>query len=106
MLIAWSSISRPKVKTVARTTIFKKKEWELNQFFKEIWTAKLPWAIGIMGCDGKHSMVCCKICNEIDEREKLMVPKFDGLQKHVGWPKCKVTCLGCAMGQYFMSVDS
>jgi hypothetical protein len=29
-------------------------------------------------------MVCCKICSEIDGREKLMVPKFDNLQKHVG----------------------
>jgi hypothetical protein len=29
-------------------------------------------------------MVCCNICGEIDGREKLMVPKFDSLQKHVG----------------------
>jgi hypothetical protein len=51
-------------------------------------------------------MVCCKICNEIDGREMLMVPKFDSLQKHVGWQKCKVAYLGCAMGQYFMLVDT
>ncbi len=30
-----------------------------------------------MGCNGKLNMVCCKICNEIDGREKLLVLKFD-----------------------------
>jgi len=49
-----------------------------------MWAAKLPWAKIVMGCDGKLSMVCCKICSEIDGREMLMVPKFDSLQKHVG----------------------
>jgi len=102
----WSSISKPRVKTITRTTKKKKKEWELNQNFQEMWVAKLPWAKVVMGCDGKLNMVCCKFCNEIDGREKFMGPKFDSLQKYVGWQKCKVARLGCAMGQYFMSMDS
>jgi len=105
---SWSSISKPKIKTIARTTKkkHKKKEWELNWNFQEMRIAKLPWVKIVVGCDGKLSMVCCKICSEIDGREKLMVPKFDNLEKHVGWQKCKAAHLGCAMGQYFMSVDT
>jgi hypothetical protein len=49
-----------------------------------MWASKLPWFKVVMGCDGKLNMVCCKIYNEIDGREKLLVPKFDGLQKRVG----------------------
>ncbi len=29
-------------------------------------------------------MVWCKVCNEIEGKEKLLVPKFNNLQKHVG----------------------
>ncbi len=35
-----------------------------------------------------------------------MVPKFDNLQKHVGWKKCKVARLGITVGQYFMFTNS
>jgi hypothetical protein len=31
----------------------------------------------ILGCDRKFNMACCKICSEIDGREKLLIPKFD-----------------------------
>ncbi len=40
-----------------------------------MWVAKLPWAKAMVGCDGKFNMVCCKICNELDGREKLLVHK-------------------------------
>ncbi len=43
---------------------------------------KLPWAKVVVGCISKLNMGCCKICNEIDEREKLLVLKFDNLEKH------------------------
>jgi hypothetical protein len=33
-------------------------------------------------CNGKLNMFCCKICNEINGREKLLVLKFDNLEKH------------------------
>jgi hypothetical protein len=68
-----------------------------------MWVAKLPW---VEGCDGKLIMVCCKVYGEIEGHEKILVPKFDSLQKHVGRCKCKVAWLGCAMGQYFMSTES
>ncbi len=33
----------------------------------------------------------CKICDEVEKREKLLLPKFDGLQKHVGHLKATTT---------------
>jgi hypothetical protein len=52
--------------------------------FEEVWVANLPWAKNVMGCDGKLSMIYYKVCNKIDGREKLLVPKFNNLSKHAG----------------------
>jgi hypothetical protein len=57
----------------------RKKEWELNQIFQEVWVIKLAWVEAMVGCDGKLNMACYKICTEFDGREKLLVPKFDNL---------------------------
>jgi hypothetical protein len=57
----------------------RKKECELNWVFQEVWVAKLPWVEVVVGCDGKFNMACCKICNELNGREKVLVPKFDSL---------------------------
>ncbi len=37
-----------------------------------------------MGVNGKLSIMKCKVCNFIEKKNKLLVPKFDGLHKHVG----------------------
>ncbi len=76
----------------------KKMEWELNWIFQEVWATKLPWVEAMVGCDGKLNMVRCKICSELDEKEKLLVLKFDNLQKHVGTKKCKVAHPRFTMG--------
>jgi len=52
--------------------------------FEKVWVVKLSWTKNVMGCDGKLNMICYKVCNEIDGREKLLVPKFNNLLKHVG----------------------
>ncbi len=62
------------------------------------WVAKLPWAKVVVGCNGKLNMVCCKICNEIDGREKLLVLKFDNLEKHVRRKISKVARLMYVVG--------
>jgi hypothetical protein len=36
----------------------------------------------------------CKICNEVEKRKKLLLPQFDGLQKHVGHMKAIITHMG------------
>jgi hypothetical protein len=47
-----------------------------------MWVTKLPWAKVVVGCDGKLMIVQCKVHNEIECRENLLVSKFDSLQKH------------------------
>jgi hypothetical protein len=37
-----------------------------------------------MGPNGKLSMVKCKVCSFVEKRNKVLVLKFDGLQKHDG----------------------
>ncbi len=54
--------------------------------------AKLPWVEDVVRCNGKLNMVHCKVYNEIDGREKLLIFKFDNLQKHVGRQKCNIAC--------------
>lgn len=71
-----------------------------------MWATKLSWTEVVVGCDGKLMMVQCKVCSEIEGREKLLVPKFDSLQKRVEKQKCKIVCLGCVVGQYFMSTNN
>jgi len=51
----------------------------------------------VMGCDGRLNMVHCKICNEIDRREKLVL-KFNSLQKHVRRQKVKLHTLSMMWG--------
>ncbi len=40
-----------------------------------------------LGLNGKLSMVRCKIFIDVEKREKLFVPKFNSLQKHIGHQK-------------------
>jgi hypothetical protein len=77
-------------------------EWELNQNFQDIRAAKLLWAKVVIGEDGRLSMVRCKVCNV----GNLLVPKFDGLQKHVGRRKAKHAYLRVCAREYFMSFKS
>jgi hypothetical protein len=52
----------------------------------------------VVGWNGKLNMVCCKICNEIDGREKLLALKFDNLEKHTRRQICKIACLIYVVG--------
>jgi hypothetical protein len=75
----------------------RKKSYELNRHFQDSWAAKLPWAEAVVGADGRITQVRCKICSDIEGREKLLVPKIDSLYKHAGrmntwwiWGRCAV----------------
>lgn len=50
--------------------------------------------------------VRCRICNEVKKRGKLLVLKFDELQKHASCYKVTFTCLGVVVDQYYMSTTS
>jgi len=59
-----------------------KAKWELNRVFQDIWATKLPRVKAMIDPNGKLSMVKCKVCNFVEKRDKLLVPKFDSLQKY------------------------
>ncbi len=69
---------------VPKTKKARMDEWELNKVFQNIWTTNLLWLEAVMGPNGKLSMVKCKVYKSIEKIDKLLVPKFDGLHKHVG----------------------
>lgn len=63
-----------------------------------MWATKLSGVEAMVWCDRKLIMACCKMCSEIEGREKLLLPKFHSVQKHVGTQKCKVACPRCVVG--------
>ncbi len=73
--------------------------------FQDIWTTKLPWAKVVMVPNGKLSMVNCKVCSSVEKKHKLLVPKFDDLQKHVGQQRAIVAKPNVKVGKYFMSLN-
>jgi hypothetical protein len=59
-----------------------------------------------MGFNGKLSMVKCKVCNFVEIRNKLFVPKFDGLHKYVRQRKAIIAKPDVKAGEYFMSLNN
>lgn len=60
----------------------------------------------IIGEDGQMHRVRCKICTKVGCKEKLLVPKLDGLHKHVGRRKCKLHKPRYKVGEFYISVDN
>ncbi len=74
--------------------------------FQDIWVVKLPWAIAMMGPNGKLSMVKCKVCSSVENIDKLRILKFDDLHKHVGERKVTFAKPSVKVGEYFMSLNN
>lgn len=72
----------PAIASPAHEEAWKRKSYELNQHFQDSWVAKCPWVEPVMGVDGHIMQVLCKVCTDIEGREKLLVPKIDSLMKH------------------------
>jgi hypothetical protein len=58
--------------------------YDSNQQFQDVWAAKLPWAEPHLDDEGVLVAVNCKICSMINGKLKLIVPKWDNLEKHMG----------------------
>jgi hypothetical protein len=72
-----------------------------SRHFQDSWAAKLPWAEAVMGADGRITQVWCKICSDIEGREKLFVPKIDSLYKHAGRRKALVDMGKVRRGEHY-----
>lgn len=61
---------------------------------------------GVVGLNGKLSMVRCKICIKKKKHKKKFIPKFDGVKKHIGCWKVFVIRLGVTKVQYVASLTN
>ncbi len=51
-------------------------------------------------------MVRCKVCFQVESKEKFLNLKLDGLQNHVGKQNALVVHLGILMSEYCINNDS
>jgi hypothetical protein len=58
--------------------------YDSNRQFHDVWAAKLPWAEPHLDGEGMLVAMNCKICSAINGKPKLIVPKWDNLEKHMG----------------------
>jgi hypothetical protein len=52
-----------------------------------------------MGVDGCVHLVKCKVCSKVEHKNKLLAPKWDPLQKHIGWRKAEKNMEGLKKGE-------
>lgn len=79
----------------------RRKNYDQNRHFQDSWAAKLPWAEAVVGESGLITQVRCKICSDVEGREKLLVPKLDSLYKHAGRRKALVDIGKVRRGEYY-----
>jgi hypothetical protein len=70
-----------------------KKVYELNKYFQNIEVVKVFWMEYFPHFASKVVQIQCKVCTQIDGKDKLLVPKLDLLWKHACHPKVLVTML-------------
>ncbi len=89
------SVERPRVLVeVLEQKVNKTLDYESKRKFQVSWAAKLPWVELQMGVDGCVHLVKCKICLEVEQKNKLLVPKWDSLQKHTSQRKAEKNMKG------------
>jgi len=81
--------------------------YEKNRHWQDTWAARLPWAESVLGLDGQVRQVRCKVCTDVEGREKLLVPKLDSLWKHAGRRKAATSFGKIKAGEfYFLSTNA
>ncbi len=54
----------------------------------------------------KTYMVRYKVCSLVENKDKILNPKLDGLQKHTGKRKTLISCLGVLVGEFYINNDN
>jgi hypothetical protein len=54
-----------------------------------------------VGLDGSITQVRCKVCSDVEGREKLLVPKIDSLYKHAGRRRALADMGKVRRGEYY-----
>ncbi len=66
----------------------------------------MPWAKTIVGVNKKVTQIKCKVCSDIDGKDRLLVTKLDSLWKHVGQRLATIAFVGVLIGDiYFLETN-
>jgi heme-degrading monooxygenase HmoA len=58
-----------------------------------------------MGVDGFVDLVKCKVCSEVEHKDKLLTPKWDSLHKHAHWKKDEKNMKGKKKDEWYIDND-
>lgn len=83
----------------------RRRGYERNRVWQDSWAARLPWAESVVSENGDVRQVRCKICTEVDGRDKLLVPKIDSLWKHASRRRALATHGKLQAGQFYFLVS-
>ncbi len=67
----------------------------VNCKFQVVWGLKMPWAKPIFNEVGLVTSMKCHVCSKIENKDKVLVAKWDSIEKHAS--KRKVS-----NGKWFM----
>jgi hypothetical protein len=79
----------------------RRREYDLNRHFYDHWVAKMPWVEVVIEASRQVIQVRCKICLEVERREKLLVPKIDSLYKQAGRRRALANIGKVKRGEYY-----
>ena len=96
-----------KKKGVKNSKSEKQKRYDRHRKFQTEWSAKLPWAEGILSDDGILHMVRCRVCSAFGKKPCVMAPKSDTLFKHDGRRTATKAMprYGVKAGESYMALD-
>jgi len=52
--------------------------------YQDFWFLKMPWVEAIFDVKENLMIIQCKLCTKIKCKEKLLIPKWNLLEKHMG----------------------
>jgi hypothetical protein len=67
----------------------KKLNYNATRKFQDSWATKFPSVELCLGSHGNLHTIKCKICSEVDGKDKLLHAKWDSFCNHVGRKKAK-----------------
>jgi hypothetical protein len=60
----------------------KKKNYDAIKKFQEKWATQLPWVELFVGEDETLLIIKCRVCIEVEGKNKIFVVKWDSFCKH------------------------
>ncbi len=74
--------------------------------FKEEWVAQFPWVEPVVDLASKTHMMSYKVCYLVENKDNILNPKMDGLDKHAGKRKKIIFHLGVLVGESYINNDN